>query len=384
MSRGKEVMVEAEGNGMAEVDRADRVKGALIGLAVGDCLGCGVEGWSPDRISQQYGTLRDFVYGRQTAWTDDTQQALVLVECLTRTGGLDPEWVGRRLVEMRQMGSGGFGLHRGTGSGFREAVRTFEQTGDWRSSGRPDRAGNGAAMRIAPVAAAMSEWPVDEFRRAIVRVSLLTHREARALIGALAVARATALLVHEPDLPLRGDRGHAVLGDLIEWLEESAQWLVSEYQGVVTNADRVMQFTEVLRDVWNRWGTNAAERLRVIEDAASERRGEHSWPTDGYVLSSVATAVVWTLGSGDEFEDTLIGAVNLGGDADTVGAMVGGMAGAATGLSGIPTRWASGFAGHEDLLAWAEALAGRRDVTTLPSLLGTEERLCRIVRGKGH
>jgi len=363
-----------------EADRDDRVMGALVGLAVGDCLGAGVEGWSPDQISDVYGTLRDFVYP-QAAWTDDTQQALVLVECLVRTGGLDPEWVGRRFVEMSHLGDGHFGLHRGTGRGFRAAVREFECTGDWRSSGTPDRAGNGAAMRIAPVAAAMSDWSEDEFRRAIVDVSLLTHREVRALVGALAVARVAAVLLGERAFPVPKERGYEVLGDLIGWLEDAAEWLVSDYRGVVTNPELLMHFTEVLRHVWSRWEMTPSERLGVIEGAASERRGEHSWPTEGFVLSSVATSVVWTLGSVGSFEDTLVGAVNLGGDADTVGAMVGGMAGAAAGLATIPARWVTGHAGRDELLAWADALANREDIDGLPSLIETEERLCRIVRG---
>ncbi len=149
----------------------------------------------------------------------------------------------------------------------------------------------------------------------------------------------------------------------------------------MTNPELLMHFTEVLRHVWSRWEMTPSERLGVIEGAASERRGEHSWPTEGFVLSSVATSVVWTLGSVGSFEDTLVGAVNLGGDADTVGAMVGGMAGAAAGLATIPARWVTGHAGRDELLAWADALANREDIDGLPSLIETEERLCRIVRG---
>jgi ADP-ribosyl-[dinitrogen reductase] hydrolase len=41
----------------------------------------------------------------------------------------------------------------------------------------------------------------------------------------------------------------------------------------------------------------------------------------------------------DTFEEALITAVNLGGDADTVGACTGALAGACWGADAIPERW---------------------------------------------
>jgi ADP-ribosyl-[dinitrogen reductase] hydrolase len=47
----------------------------------------------------------------------------------------------------------------------------------------------------------------------------------------------------------------------------------------------------------------------------------------------------------DTFEETLISAVNLGGDADTVGAIAGSLAGSHYGLGSVPRRWLSGLHG---------------------------------------
>ena len=84
-------------------------------------------------------------------------------------------------------------LHRGTGSGFRGSVAEFKRRGDPTSSGRTDRAGNGAAMRIAPAAVALRYLPDEEFVARLVDVSLITHRELRAIAGMLAVASNTQL-----------------------------------------------------------------------------------------------------------------------------------------------------------------------------------------------
>ena len=45
----------------------------------------------------------------------------------------------------------------------------------------------------------------------------------------------------------------------------------------------------------------------------------------------------------DTFEETLVSAVNLGGDADTVGAIAGSLAGSYYGLGAIPRRWLAGL-----------------------------------------
>ena len=47
----------------------------------------------------------------------------------------------------------------------------------------------------------------------------------------------------------------------------------------------------------------------------------------------------------DTFEEILVSAVNLGGDADTVGAIAGSLAGSYYGLGAIPRRWIAGLHG---------------------------------------
>jgi ADP-ribosyl-[dinitrogen reductase] hydrolase len=56
-------------------------------------------------------------------------------------------------------------------------------------------------------------------------------------------------------------------------------------------------------------------------------------------------AAVFLFMEGEEFEDILVTAINLGGDADTVGAMAGALAGAESGLPAIPGRWLSRLEG---------------------------------------
>ncbi len=58
----------------------------------------------------------------------------------------------------------------------------------------------------------------------------------------------------------------------------------------------------------------------------------------GWCVSTVEAAL-WALNGTDSFESALIAAVNLGGDADSIGAVCGQFAGAKYGYSAIPDRW---------------------------------------------
>jgi ADP-ribosylglycohydrolase len=59
---------------------------------------------------------------------------------------------------------------------------------------------------------------------------------------------------------------------------------------------------------------------------------------DGYAPNTLICAAD-AIRDTDNFEDALVRAVNLGGDADTIGAVTGGLAGALYGTKNIPKRW---------------------------------------------
>ncbi len=58
----------------------------------------------------------------------------------------------------------------------------------------------------------------------------------------------------------------------------------------------------------------------------------------GWAVSTLESAL-WALESTEAFEEALVAAVNLGGDADSIGAVCGQLAGAKYGVGAIPERW---------------------------------------------
>ena len=57
-----------------------------------------------------------------------------------------------------------------------------------------------------------------------------------------------------------------------------------------------------------------------------------------YVVHTLE-AVLWITINANDFKDSIIGAINLGSDTDTIGALVGGISGILYGFSSIPARW---------------------------------------------
>jgi ADP-ribosyl-[dinitrogen reductase] hydrolase len=76
----------------------------------------------------------------------------------------------------------------------------------------------------------------------------------------------------------------------------------------------------------------------------------------GYVVDTLQTALWYGLHA-DSPEDALVAVVNMGGDADTVGAVTGAVVGARFGASAIPDRWRSDLDGVETLSGLARDLA---------------------------
>jgi len=80
----------------------------------------------------------------------------------------------------------------------------------------------------------------------------------------------------------------------------------------------------------------------------------------GYVVHSMQAAL-WAIGSTSDFESAILAAANLGGDADTVGAITGQLAGRLYGYAAIPAPWRARLAWNDHILAKADALWRFRD-----------------------
>jgi ADP-ribosyl-[dinitrogen reductase] hydrolase len=369
---------------MPHLVQVDRVRGCLLGMAVGDALGAPLEGLSHQQIRTHYGRVRNYVDGVQ-AWkrkphrwrlrglySDDTQQALALCDVLLDYRRVDPERVADLYLALMTPKGSFVGAHRGIGRSFRHVLAALERGVPAHLTGQPT-AGIGAAMRIAPVPLYFGD-DVELMFDATMSASLMTHRDIRSLSGAMGVVHTIRRLVageaRDPSLLFR------IASDILK----------DEQKIAATHGDIVIKIDQyggsLSRAIAHAESVLEAPRDRALA-AMVDEANQHGAdpvckrPTMGFPPACIP-ACLYLLLATDSFEEAVTEVVNLGGDTDTAGAILGAMAGAYYGVDAIPQRWLGGLQNRDGIEARAVALA-RRSTSGLhiPDLIATEQFLSR-------
>ncbi|MDP2794144.1 MAG: ADP-ribosyl-[dinitrogen reductase] hydrolase [Sulfurisoma sp.] len=268
-----------------------RAEGAYLGLALGDALGATVEFMTPREIRAAFaaegGVHREIRGGgwlklRAGHVTDDTTMALALGEAILADGGAVnatscarafDAWMRAKPVDI--------------GNTVRRNLLAFRKTGDPKAPRSEHDAGNGAAMRLLPVA-------------------LATFGRSEA--GVIAAVRAQAHVTHNNPAS-----------------DAACEFLALTVQDALRGTS--------LRDIYR----GRIQPLLAAHPAFRFRPRRRENPS-GWIVETLQ-AVLQSLLDTDSFEDCLIDVVNRGGDADTTGAIAGMLAGALYGPEALPDRW---------------------------------------------
>lgn len=99
----------------------------------------------------------------------------------------------------------------------------------------------------------------------------------------------------------------------------------------------------------------ASERIQSIANGSWMNKTRDDIESSGYVVHSLEAAL-WCIYTSSSFEEAVITAVNLGGDADTVGAITGQLAGALWSYEAIPSRWLEKLKYRDHIVGHAKRL----------------------------
>jgi ADP-ribosylglycohydrolase/tetratricopeptide (TPR) repeat protein len=271
----------------AEVyDLGERIAGALTAYACGDALGVPWENASQGSAVPPAGQVEQ-VPARE-GWprgvtSDDTALTLLAARHLAeRDGGCDASAFLAELAEREPM-------IRGLGPTTTAAIEQFRRSGEAVAS--VGGATNGAAMRALPIGWVLPHSQADRRREVAIAMSRATHVDAAAVVAACVIAACASWA-------LEGATPAVLLRVAAEEAGEAAR-------AVGTDARLAEMLTQVSTGTWQ---------------APAEGVSLDAYDTVAAVLSCVALAP--SLRSG------LVSAVQLGGDTDTVAALVGGLLGA--------------------------------------------------------
>lgn len=303
---------------MKTIPSEKQFSGCLIGQCLGDALGFPVEGRSAS-VCVRY--VKEFLMKARAGetgrghysfgqYTDDSQLARELVISIVSQSRFDPADYARRIANIFSEGKI---VARGMATS--EAAARLARGVPWDKAGTPPpSAGNGSAMRAAPIGL-MFHDDNDALVNAARDQGIITHKDTRCSAGAVAIAGAVALALEGPPK------------DTKKFLDILAGWAGRLDESV---ADAVYNLKE--------WITLPPDEAAPVIAAAGQEpefSGKYSG-IPGFVTGSVLWSLYSFLRSPDDYWETICTAIITGGDVDTTAAMAGAISGACLGLDAIP------------------------------------------------
>jgi ADP-ribosyl-[dinitrogen reductase] hydrolase len=317
---------------VAELGLVDRGTGALLGLACGDALGAPIEFMSQTSVRERYGEVTEMMGGgiwEPGEWTDDTAMALCIAEAIQERPDDPVPGAGKRFLAWARTA-------KDVGGTISAALRGYNACGDWVEASsttpqaRTGRAGgNGSLMRTLPVALAYAD--TRTMLTASARLSAMTHWDPQAevccAIYNLWISRLLA------GAALDTGSWQAALDEAREWTGRGQ--LAPDTAGPAPLPD----------DFWDRLEQVAGLQYDDLQPSGFA----------GYCVECLEAAA-WCCINANDLKQALVSTVNLAGEADTMGAVAGGIAGAHWGRAAIPQRWLDRLHQRRRLVTAAESL----------------------------
>lgn len=303
---------------------AERLRGGLLGLLVGDALGVPYEFKPPTRIPAYEliemvppaGFARTYPEVPPATWSDDGAQALCLLASLLHCGRLDIDDLGRRLVNWLRNGYMAVDYEVfDVGNATHMAIQSLENGTPAESAGPADERanGNGSLMRVLPLAL-WHKGSDAELVSDARRQSLVTHGHIRSQLTCALYC-----------LWARNE---------LEEKTEAIDNAIDSLTGLLGSRERTVLKDEIL-----------------------------DWPRatgTSYVVDCFNSAAFACQETG--YQDVVRRAISFGNDTDTTACVAGGIAGIRVGFNAIPAAWRDGLRGQELVKPLMDGLLKHRGV----------------------
>jgi len=274
-----------------------RFIGCMVGSAVGDALGASFEGLWINKLN-----IEEFSFhGR---WTDDTHMMIGVAESIIANKGFNGKHMTQTFIKNWEKEP-----WRGYGPGPPRVFRMIKSGTEWNEAAKQlysgmGSFGNGAAMRVTPIGLFYYD-DAERLRETAYKSAEITHTHILGKEGAALQAYAVALAVKAEPQNLKSER-------FLEGLREFA---------------RLNAYKEKLEKAKFLLGVN--DKMEIVKTLGNTVEA----------LNSVVTSIYCFTKYHENYARAVLYAVSLGGDADTIGAMTGAIAGAYQGIENIPSTW---------------------------------------------
>lgn len=320
-----------------------RFRGCLIGALVGDCFGKPFEDAGKATIE----SVKKFVDNVEAEkskknakilhYTDDTEMRLSVEASLLKHKGFNAQDMAKRFAKEYFASK----IHRNYGG---HVPKIFS---DWSSKHLEDvflparqqfngagSFGNGGGMRIAPAALFMYNENSQKLKELTDKITQLTHTHNLGILGAYLQAQAIHLVLNTTESPFPTEKFlDKLIETMIYYEEEAFGKSYSQKQEVP-----LCLYSQKLKVIKEFLDEPDVDKRKVIIKLGNNVSALGSVPTSIYSFLR-ALSDIDGLKERNAFERTIIYAISLGGDTDTIATMAGAIAGAYWGVDAIPITW---------------------------------------------
>ena len=311
----------------------------IMGVVVGDALGMPVQFVERAELKKYPVTAMDG-YGTYNmppgTWSDDSSMTLATMDSIRETGKINYPDIMERFYRWTFLGEyTPAGKAFDQGNTCLEAIGNYLREKDYRTCGKTGKwaNGNGALMRIMPAClyayekVLHEEWDLTQALECVHQVSALTHNHLRSKLAC------------------------GIYYFMIKYIIEGSQSLSERLQAGIDDAVRFYRGNPANHE-------ELAYYTRLFDLGEFAKNTDDTINSTGYVVDSLEAAV-WSLITTDTVEESLLKAVNLGGDTDTIGAITGGLAGLFYGYDSIPTEWRTQIIKEEEIISLCKIMEKR-------------------------
>lgn len=292
------------------MEKDSRILGGLFGVACGDALGGTLEFFIQAEGKKKYGYLKDIIGGG--CWdlepgevTDDTMMTIAVAEGILDDPENPVNHIGERFMEWYSSNP------KDVGNIIDVALSEYKRNNDWTRTAKFAHdycncmsAGNGSLMRCIPIALYYED--INKMIEITEKQSKLTHWDDKATRACVFYNK-----------------------------------LVNKY---INGISKIPAIREVI---------NEFPEYKTVFNIRKEELNP-----SGYVVDSLICSL-WCFINTTTFEKAVCEAVNLCGDADTIGAITAGLAGVYYGFFNIPERWKDKILVKDKLIEISERLGLR-------------------------
>ena len=312
------------------------VKSSLYGFAIGDAFGVPVEGTGRDELKEN--PINDIIgFGKHNVpegtWSDDTAMTLATMDSISQKDCIDYDDMMSKFCKWFYYGDYTTdGKVFDIGFSTRKALNMYKITNlpaiQCGSANENDN-GNGSLMRILPVILYLRNLDIkeDEKVNIINTVSSLTHANEISKLGCYIY--------------------NVFISNILDGKTKEEAYLETRKY-----------------DYSKYYSKEALKEYSMLLTHDIRNYNEETLKSSGYVVDTLETAI-WVILNTNNYEDSIVKAVNLGGDTDTIGAITGSISGILYGYDNIPKKWLDKLKNKdylEEIISKYEKLFKKEDI----------------------